>query len=64
MRRSGKTTILYQYIDHLLKSADAEPQKVVYVKVDDLLRKIDSIHDVLNIPFKGLFRALLLEEQV
>jgi predicted AAA+ superfamily ATPase len=55
IRRSGKTTILYQYIDHLLKNADAEPQKVVYVKVDDLLRKMDSIHDVLNIPFKGLF---------
>ena len=36
-------------------AADAEPQKVVYVKVDDLLRKMDSIHDVLNIPFKGLF---------
>ena len=49
IRRSGKTTILYQYIDHLLKNADAEPQKVVYVKVDDLLGKIDSIHDVLNI---------------
>ena len=49
IRRSGKTTILYQYIDHLLKNADAEPQKVVYVKVDDLLGKINSIHDVLNI---------------
>ena len=49
IRRSGKTTILFQYIDHLLRDADAEPQKIVYAKVDDLQGKIDSVHDILNI---------------
>ncbi len=46
IRRSGKTTILYQYIDHLLKTI--QPQKVIYVRIDDLIGKIDSIHDILN----------------
>ncbi len=50
IRRSGKTTILYQYIDHLLKTSD--PQKIVYVSVDNLLGKIDSIHDILNTYFE------------
>jgi predicted AAA+ superfamily ATPase len=49
IRRSGKTTIRFQYIDHLLRDADAEPQKIVYAKVDDLQGKIDSVHDILNI---------------
>lgn len=46
IRRSGKTTILYQYIDHLLKTRD--PQKIVYVCMDDLHGRIDSIHDLLT----------------
>ena len=32
IRRTGKTTILYQYLDHLLKTSD--PQKIVYVSVE------------------------------
>jgi len=47
IRRSGKTTVLYQYIDHLLEYTDAT--KIVYVKIDDLIGKIDSIHDILNV---------------
>ncbi|MDW7776417.1 MAG: ATP-binding protein [Methanosarcinales archaeon] len=47
IRRSGKTTILFQYIDYLLKNSDA--QRIVYVKMDDILGKIDSIHDILDI---------------
>ncbi len=46
IRRSGKTTILYQYIDLLLKTK--KPEEIVYAKIDDLLGKIDSIHDILN----------------
>ena len=50
IRRSGKTTILYQYIDRLLKTRD--PQKIVYVSMDDLHGRIDSIHDLLNTYFE------------
>jgi predicted AAA+ superfamily ATPase len=46
IRRSGKTTILYQYIDLLLKTK--KPEEILYVKIDDLIGKIDSIHDILN----------------
>jgi uncharacterized protein len=46
IRRSGKTTILYQYIDLLLKTK--KPEKIVYAKIDDLIGKIDSVHDILN----------------
>jgi len=47
IRRSGKTTILYQYIDHLLTTSD--PQKIVYVSMDDLLGRVDCIHDLMNV---------------
>ncbi|MCD4844080.1 MAG: ATP-binding protein [Methanosarcinales archaeon] len=47
IRRCGKTTILFQYIDYLLKIS--EPNKIIYIKIDDLIGKIDSLHDVLNI---------------
>jgi len=47
IRRSGKTTILFQYIDYLLKNSGA--QRIVYVKMDDIQGKIDSIHDILDI---------------
>ncbi len=46
IRRSGKTTILFQYLDRLLKTK--MPAEILYAKMDDLLGKIDSIHDVLN----------------
>ena len=47
IRRSGKTTILFQYIDYLLRNSDA--QRIVYVKMDDIPGKIDRIHDILDI---------------
>ncbi len=46
IRRSGKTTILYQYTDLLLKTK--RPEEIVYVKIDDLMGKISSVHDILN----------------
>ncbi len=46
IRRSGKTTILFQYIDQLLQKK--RPEEIVYAKMDDLVGKIDSIHDILN----------------
>ena len=54
IRRSGKTTVLYQYIDHLLNLKnsslkDFDAKKIVYVKIDDLIGKFDSIHDILDI---------------
>ena len=46
IRRCGKTTILYQYIDQLLKIQ--KPQEIIYAKIDDLIGKIDNLHDILN----------------
>ena len=49
IRRSGKTTILYQYIDHLLTTSRIEPGRIAYVRIDDLLGKIENIHDIVNV---------------
>lgn len=46
IRRSGKTTILFQYLDQLIQKK--RPEEIVYAKMDDLIGKIDSIHDILN----------------
>lgn len=72
IRRSGKTTILYQYIDHLLKTSGMEPMRLLYARIDDLIGKIDSVHDILNVfheltgidPFKETVYFLLDEIHV
>ena len=48
IRRSGKTTLLFQLIETFLKK-DISPKKIVYVKIDDLLGKIDDIRDIVSI---------------
>ncbi len=47
LRRSGKTTILFQVIDTLIKKV--EPGKIVYFKIDDLIEKIDNLQDIIKI---------------
>ena len=48
IRRSGKSTLLFQLIDNLLKDG-VKPQKILYVKIDDLIGKIDDIRDIVKI---------------
>ena len=48
IRRSGKTTLLFQLIDKLLKKK-VNPEKIVYIKIDDLLEKIEDIRDIPSI---------------
>jgi len=48
LRRSGKTTLLFQLSDILLHN-NVKPEQIVYVKLDDLLGKIDDIRDILSI---------------
>lgn len=47
IRRCGKTTIIHQYIGRLLNKTKT-PEEIVYAKIDDLVGKIESIHDIIN----------------
>lgn len=47
IRRSGKTTLLFQLIDSLLKEND--PKRIVYVKIDDVLGRIDDLRDITRL---------------
>lgn len=46
-RRVGKTTILYQLIDHLLKKGIA-PTKIIYVSMDHPMLKLSAFNDILE----------------
>jgi len=48
IRRCGKTTLLYQLIELLIKNGK-KPNKIVYIKMDDLIGKIDDIREIVNI---------------
>lgn len=47
-RRTGKTTIMYQTISHLLKNG-VSPKKILFISFDHPLLKVCSINDVLEI---------------
>jgi len=47
IRRSGKTTLLFQLMDLLLGKND--PKRIVYVKIDDILSKIDNLRDITSV---------------
>ncbi|MCD6226892.1 ATP-binding protein [Candidatus Micrarchaeota archaeon] len=47
IRRSGKTTLMYQKIDDLLKHG-INPKFIFYFKIDDLIGKADNIQQVLD----------------
>jgi predicted AAA+ superfamily ATPase len=46
-RRVGKTTILYQMIENLLKSGTA-PQKIVFISLDHPLFKLCKLNEILD----------------
>ena len=46
IRRSGKTTIMHQVISELLD--EVPPQRLVYMKMDDLLGKVEDVRGVVD----------------
>jgi len=48
IRRSGKTTLLFQLIDNLIKEG-TEPNYIVYIKVDDIIGKFDDLRELVNL---------------
>ena len=48
IRRAGKSTLMFQSMDSLIKKG-IKPDHVVYAKMDDLSGKIDTLHDVVNV---------------
>lgn len=49
IRRSGKSTLLYQTINQLIDKEKVEPKKILYVKIDDINFEIEDFNDVLKI---------------
>ncbi|MBD5094739.1 MAG: ATP-binding protein [Subdoligranulum sp.] len=65
VRRVGKTTILYQLIEELIRQG-IEPKNILYVTFDNPILKLISVEDVLSIyeslyPLGGM-RYLFLDE--
>jgi len=48
IRRCGKTTLLYQLTDTLLQQGK-NPKQILYIKLDDLIGKIEDIRDIIQI---------------
>lgn len=48
VRRSGKSTIVYQYIRRLLGKG-VDPKRIVLVKVDLCLRDLDDLRDIISV---------------
>ena len=46
-RRVGKTTILYQMFEELLKKG-IEPRKIVYISMDHPMLKLNAFEDILD----------------
>jgi len=67
-RRVGKTTLMYQLIEHLL-SKGLEPEKILYISLDDPYLKIATIEvlmETLNLYSKYVLKRPLsdLKEQI
>lgn len=48
VRRSGKSTLVYQYIRRLLEKK-VEPKRIVLVKVDLCLRDMEDLRDIISV---------------
>jgi len=48
VRRSGKSTLVYQYIRELLEKG-VEPERIVLVKVDLCLKDLDELRDIVSV---------------
>ncbi len=62
LRRSGKTTLLFQFADHLIKKGVA-PTRIVYLKIDDIIDLISDLKELEDI-YMELFGINIKEERV
>lgn len=53
-RRVGKTTILYQIIEKLLKSG-IQPQKIVYISMDHPMLKLSGFKEILDCYHENIY---------
>ena len=53
MRRVGKTTILYQIIDHLIDRG-INPGNILYATFDNPILKLVNVENVLSI-YEGMY---------
>ena len=58
-RRVGKSTLMYQLIDHLLKNGRVPPKRVCFMSLENPLVEFDEaldiyLSEILNEPLKGL----------
>ncbi len=47
IRRSGKTTIMFQVMDQLLRQG-VDPRKIVFLKVDEILEDLENLRDLVS----------------
>lgn len=59
-RRVGKTTLMHQLIDFLLKNG-TEPKNIIYVSLDDPALEIGNLEDILNVYQKLILKKELQE---
>jgi len=48
VRRSGKSTLVYQYIRHLLEEG-VDPRRIVLIKVDLCLRDMNDLREIISV---------------
>ncbi len=54
-RRVGKSTIMLQLIDELLKSGKAKPRQILFYTLDDFPNVVASIDEVLNVYHEAIY---------
>ncbi len=47
IRRSGKSTLLFQTINNLLKT-NIDPKKILYIKIDDFNYEVEDINEIIK----------------
>ncbi|MCX6801971.1 MAG: ATP-binding protein [Candidatus Diapherotrites archaeon] len=58
-RQVGKTTLMYQSIDFLLKELKVNPANILFVNMDDLLLRLNTdnfLEDILRVYFENILK--------
>jgi predicted AAA+ superfamily ATPase len=62
LRRTGKTTLIYQIIDHLISSG-VDPKRILYFSFDELLSTKEVIDEVLNTYARTILNTPLVSKR-
>ncbi|MGQ4914715.1 MAG: ATP-binding protein [Candidatus Asgardarchaeia archaeon] len=62
IRRSGKTTLLYQIVDKLIREG-IEPTRIVYLKMDDIIDFFNDLKELENV-YMEMFGVDIKDNQV